>query len=242
MKWENSNFFPNKYQNLHECELFVMTSMENMNSIDSKIIKLFGKLLHFEIHFKINPSNSSTLYNEFDLIDSGEFFDQSAIIEGYPYTIFQITIFVPPGELYSSLEKLFLPFDFATWLAILLTLAIGLATIQVVNFCTIKVKSFIFGSGFHSPTINLSAIFLNGGQHFNPGRNFARILLILFVIWCLVIRTCYQSELFKCLQTDRRKPAAKTILQLLERNFTFNCYDDLRQIVDDIAAENGIKK
>jgi hypothetical protein len=43
---------------------------------------------------------------------------------------------------------------------------------------------------------------------------------MMFVIWSLIIRTCYQSTLYKNLQQDMRKPVIKTFEKLNEKNFT----------------------
>jgi hypothetical protein len=45
-------------------------------------------------------------------------------------------------------------------------------------------------------------------------------LLIMFVIWTLIIRTCYQSFLYANLQEDMRRPRVKNIDELNEQNFT----------------------
>jgi len=54
-----------------------------------------------------------------------------------------------------------------------------------------------------------------------PRRNFARFLLMLFIIWSLIFRTCYQGLLFEYLQGDGRKPPIKSIKELLSRNLTY---------------------
>jgi hypothetical protein len=71
-------------------------------------------------------------------------------------------------------------------------------------------KTSVFGRDIRTPTLNVADIFLNGGQNRVPGRNFARFMLLMFVIWTLIIKTCYQSILYKNLQLDMRRPAIKT--------------------------------
>ena len=44
---------------------------------------------------------------------------------------------------------------------------------------------------------------------------------MLFIIWCLIIRTCHQSMLFELLQADIRKPTMTTLEQLFQSNVTF---------------------
>lgn len=59
-----------------------------------------------------------------------------------------------------------------------------------------------------------------GGQFKIPRRNFARFLLLLFIIWSLIIRTAYQSKMFEFLQADPRKPRVMSLADIADRNFT----------------------
>ena len=132
----------------------------------------------------------------------------------------RFVFFIPPGELYTPLEKLFLPFDFEVWIAILVTFLIALGTIQIINRASETVRNFVYGRNINTPTLNVAEIFLCGGQVKVPGRNFARFILMLFIIWSLIIRTCYQSMLFEFLQSDARKPGVKTMKEIYESNLT----------------------
>lgn len=127
---------------------------------------------------------------------------------------------VPPGEPYTLLEKMFLMFDASVWIAIIVTFFIGFVTIQIINLLSRKVQNFVYGRDIQSPTMNLLNVFLCGGQFKVPRRNFARFLLVLFIVYSLIIRTCYQSTLFKLLQADVRKPEVKMIAELYDRGFT----------------------
>jgi len=53
-----------------------------------------------------------------------------------------------------------------------------------------------------------------------PNANFARIVMIFFVFWCLIIRTAYQGKLFEFTTTAIRKPELKSLKELKENNFT----------------------
>lgn len=55
---------------------------------------------------------------------------------------------VPPGEAYSQFEKMFLPFDVGTWIAICLTFLFTFITVQLIKFCSMKVENFVFGRNF----------------------------------------------------------------------------------------------
>lgn len=104
------------------------------------------------------------------------------ITVSYTIDIYELKLVIPPGELYTPLERMFLPLQAEVWIAIVVTLLIGLGTILVINFCPLKVRNFVFGQDIRTPTINLAAQFLAGGQYKIPMRNFARFLLMLFII------------------------------------------------------------
>ncbi|KAL7025095.1 hypothetical protein ACKWTF_013339 [Chironomus riparius] len=53
-----------------------------------------------------------------------------------------------------------------------------------------------------------------------PKANFPRILLIVFIAFCLIIRTCYQSKLYEFMTTLMRRPPPKSLNDLIERNYT----------------------
>jgi len=132
---------------------------------------------------------------------------------------------IPQGELYTEWEKLFLPFDEPTWLLIVFTFAASFAIILIVNCASQIVKNFVFGRQVTTPSLNVLRIFFGLSQTVLPGRNFARFLLMLFTIWSLIFRTCYQGLLFENLIGDGRKPPIKTIDELLNKNFTYHTHE-----------------
>jgi len=147
---------------------------------------------------------------------------------------------VPQGELYTEWEKLFLAFDLATWLLIVLTFAASFIAIFIINFAKQFVKNFVFGRQVTTPSLNVLKIFFGLGQTVLPRRNFARFLLALFTIWTLIIRTCYQGLLFENLVGDGRKPPIKTIDELLQRNFTYHTHEShCQHLLDTTVRGNG---
>lgn len=238
-RWASKIFYPDKYRNFHGCNLTLGYHHLENYSLPFNIYESFGNSLNFQLKLKYHANSNETLKNpEIDLfVHSPIDHDNSVATSGYPMEILELKLAVPPGELYTPLEKIFLPFDLEVWIAIVVFLLIGLATIQIINLCSIKVKNFVFGNGIRTPTVNFTEIFLSGGQFKVPRYNFARFLLTMFLIWCLIIRTCYQSEYFKNLQADKRKPQVKTFAELIERNFTFFCQnfgDHLNEISDQL--------
>jgi hypothetical protein len=138
---------------------------------------------------------------------------------------------------------MFLAFDFEVWIAIVITKFIGVVVIEIIKRCPIEVRHFVFGHLITTPILNLISIYLTGGQKRSPGRNFSRFLLMLFVIRCMIIRTCYQSKLFEFLQSNSRKLGPETFEELVEQNFTFyteNDIDDLNRTVNYWPIERTI--
>lgn len=228
LKWESSTFYPSKYRNFHGCELIVATSEDfEENDCRRQILPTIAHNLNYKIEPKIiDPSVPllMQLLRDVDLTEVGKRdisrLANDDLIFGPSYALGRATFFVPPGEPYTALEKMFLLFDLEVWIAIIVTLLIALAVIQVVNLMPLKVQNFIYGRYIRTPTFNLVAISLTGAQLKIPGRNFSRFLLMLFIIWSLIFRTCYQSELYKYLQTDMRKPAIKTFDEISDRNMS----------------------
>lgn len=244
MRWENSIFYPEKYRNLHGCNLTIAKSFFLDKGPSLNAIETFGKILNFKLRIKnfidIEDSFSST---EVDLIaDTIINPDTSRVVIGQPYEIMHYMFFVPPGVPYTPFEKMLLPFEFDVWLAILATLLLALCVILITQLFSTSVKNFVFGRNISTPALNVFNIFLTGGQAKVPGRNFSRFLFMMFIIWCLIIRTCYQSEMFKYLQADIRKPEVKSLVELLEKNFTFHVDYFIIDLIYYIAKEHGLPR
>ena len=212
-KWETTDFYPQKYRNFHGCVLNVKVDIPNTKVLMTEISKNVNLKAIIEKNSRVEIRGTEDI--QIVLLKNLKTHVRGATIAFSTYLFF-----VPPGELYTPFEKMFLPFDLETWLAIITTFLIALLAIGVINLCSEKVKNFVFGLNIRTPTMNLLDIFLNGGQLKIPGRNFARFMLMMFIIWSLIIRTAYQSKMFDFLYSDPRRAPALTFDELFERNFT----------------------
>lgn len=236
MRWEHSGFYQNKYRDFHGCQLILGREIFDL---PAKIVQAIQKSSNFRnVTLDDGESEEIELYQDV----SPKTADYEHGVSGFSIQYVETSFFLPLGELYTPIEKLFLPFDYDVWVAIFITLLIGLAVIQIINCCSEKVQDFVYGTGIRTPTVNLMNTFLTGGQYKVPGRNFARFFLLLFSIWCLIIRTCYQSEEFKHLQGDERKPGPKTFADLVEQNFTFFSTFVSVNTIERTAEEQGLPK
>jgi Ligated ion channel L-glutamate- and glycine-binding site len=139
----------------------------------------------------------------------------------HAYFIMPVVFVIPDGKLLSPFEKLFQPFDTAIWLLLLGTFAGGLITIFVVNWKFAEHKALVFGKDVKSPAINMLTAILGQSQTVLPERTFSRLLLMLFVMFCLVMRSLYQGSLFKFLQSDGRHKEVQSVDEMIKRDFKF---------------------
>lgn len=221
MRWRHSDFYP-KYQNLHGCPL-VVAYVNGLNSPAIKsAIEIMSIVRNFTIVRKECKFNSDNIVPfRFDFIESFHESREENIAHSIPLNFETIFIIIPPGESYNQFEKMFMMFEYEVWLAIAITLCAAFCTIFLLNLLPKSLKEIIMGSNITSPGLNLISTFLVGGQHQLPRRSFARFLLLLFILFSMIIRTCHQSLLFKLLQADLRKPRLQTYHELQEKNFTF---------------------
>jgi len=129
-------------------------------------------------------------------------------------------ILATPGELYSQYEKLLLPFDDLTWKLLHFTFLIAFIVIFVINRLPKFIQNGVYGDNVQSPTLNVISTFFGISQIKIPKKFFPRFLLILFIFFCLIFRTCYQSKLFEFMTSEPRRLPPKTIEDMRDRNYT----------------------
>jgi len=166
-----------------------------------------ARRLNFQIQNKMGMNVADLTLSGFSTESIS--FEHKLIITDLISIYREVFVVIPLGDFYSGFEKLFLPFDDATWILIAMTFAIG--------------------RDVTAPTMNLFAAFFGLGQLRLPGRNFARFLLMLYIIWCLIIRTAYQGVLYDLLKGDGRRPQNMQLQDYIANNATIhvNIFTDL---------------
>lgn len=133
-----------------------------------------------------------------------------------------LILVIPPGRLYSPLEALSRPFTNITWTSVVIILMICFSIVAIVRWkMNFKVQNFILGSGNNSPYFNIINVSLGGSLSNLPTRNFARSILCMFMIYCLVIRSSYQGALFNFIQSQDRHPPIDSIREMVQMNYNF---------------------
>ena len=129
-------------------------------------------------------------------------------------------LLVTPADAYTPYEKLVLPFDLLTWILLVTTFAVTFLTIFIINRLPRTARAFVYGNKITNPAWNVASIFFGISQTKLPSEHFSRFILILFIFFCLIFRTCFQSKSFEFLTSEPRRPPPKSVEDLLERNYT----------------------
>lgn len=155
MKWNNSNFFPKKYQNLHNCILTVASN--EGNGLFGKVFEALSDSFNFTIErrfFTRRVQDSPLETRSCDLIDAiikDRYNDR--YINSVALAMGTSVYMIPFGEPYTQLEKMILMFDEETWIGIISTFVVGIVTIQILNRLPRTVQDIVYGRNIRTPTI-----------------------------------------------------------------------------------------
>lgn len=137
------------------------------------------------------------------------------------YATQQIAFVIPPGSELSSVEKYLRPLSIWTWICSMITIVIAFIVIMIVKRMPMGVQNFVFGEKVQDPYMNVLVGLFGGSQTVLPQQNFARFLLMMFLIYCLVIRSVYQGSLFRFLQSKIYHKEVQSIDEMIERDYKF---------------------
>lgn len=151
------------------------------------------------------------------------------IADGVTYYSFPEVFVISPGRKLSNAEKLLQPFQLLVWIALILLLTLSFSTIFVMKFMSQQLKAFVYGSKVSSPGMNVLIAVFGMSQRPLPKQNFSRFILMMFLIFCLVIRSAYQGSLYKFLQEDKDYVSVETIKDLIDQEFDLYMYPDIGQ-------------
>jgi len=237
LRWMNETFFTKDIKNFNNCPMNVGRAVTYERLTGIRIYeKFFSKQLLRSLEKSLNFTIvSDNLEHEIDFtiwlfyyIGKGRY--EISRRFAFPTTKFIIA----KGDIESPFNKFIKPFDKETWICIACSMIIGLLTIRIVSRFRRQVQNFVFGRDVTTPTLNMWLIFNGIGMITLPSRNFARFTLMLYIIFCLIVRTGYQGMLYEYLQQDFRIDDIHTIEDLLQRNFIFFVAPILMNATSDI--------
>ncbi|KAG5671333.1 hypothetical protein PVAND_001536 [Polypedilum vanderplanki] len=124
------------------------------------------------------------------------------------------------NDYYSNYEKLLLPFDDLTWFLLLFIFGLSFIIINVLKFAPERIRILIYGRDVTRPGYNALGIFFGISQLKLPNESNCRLIWLLFIWFCLIFRTCWQSKMFEFMTTDMRKPLPDSFEDFLSMNYT----------------------
>ena len=243
-KWKTEKFFRPRIEHFHGCKLTIavdayaqlpfvqlLTTENGTETAEGAIVDMIEALsTHLNFTTNYTKAEIDTFISlNYDLtITSGllsrlgrELYVSSSGLSSDAICTFSDVFVVPPGALYTSWEKLLLPFDWATWMWLGITFATAFLVILVIKVCkSTSMYEFIIGCNVATPSLNVVAIFMGIGQILIPQRNVTRFLFMNFILFSLIMRTAYQGKYFEFLTSEMRKKRIQTIEELNDKNFT----------------------
>ncbi|KAG5671294.1 hypothetical protein PVAND_001499 [Polypedilum vanderplanki] len=132
------------------------------------------------------------------------------------------------NDYYTNYEKLTLPFDVTTRALLIFTFGLTFVSIFGLHQSPKWLSLTFFGRGIRKPAYNEVGIFFGISQLRLPRESFCRALLIIFIWFCLIIRTCWQSMMLEFMTTDMQKLLPASIDDLRKMNYTIVVHNDVR--------------
>lgn len=136
----------------------------------------------------------------------------------FPYYYGKLLFAIPAGVPFTSLEKIFFPFNMPVWvyLSILFTSAVFI--VLYLKIIGKRRREFLIGKRNDAPFLNMITVFLGGVIGSIPKRNFARTILTIWLLSSMILRNAYQGTLYSFLRGDQRNPPLYRINDIFKSN------------------------
>jgi hypothetical protein len=224
-KWKDSEFSFEKFENFYGCQLgielktsnpeFVIANRTNSMKLEGygvEIIGVVSEALHFKFRFRVFEffNYKKDVHNDKLTVDL-EIETRSnheVNLTGHKIQLYVPTadyFVVPPGSPYDGYIKFILPFDWPTWILSVLTFFVAFFVIFIVHRMRSDIRDIVFGENVLTPSWNVLAHFFGLSQIVMPRKNFARFLVMSFILLSFMIRNLYQGMMCDYLQSDMRE-------------------------------------
>lgn len=250
-KLRNLHGCPIRISISNDSEPFIFATRLNNGSYklsggDITLINALAENLNFKINYTyIGPEgvffDNGTTYGPLKALKDGyadlsvsnwwltpkrlDYFDSTG-----PYIIEPILLLVPPGQYFTTIEKLLFPFSLVSWISISICFIVGFLVIWIAKCQPRSIQNFVFGTGVRYPFLNMFIGCIGGTQRVLPRRNFARVLLMIFLLFSLVIRTLYQASFYQLLRSNQQHNPILTIDDVIKQEFKFYTSQQTYQI------------
>lgn len=113
-----------------------------------------------------------------------------------------------------------LPFQPMLWTCVLSMAAVSMIVTVHVSNAPKHWRDFVFGEKNRTPFLNFINVALGGVVTQAPVRNFPRMILLIWMLSCMVLRNSYQSALFSSIQSQKSAVEINSLEKLLRYNYT----------------------
>lgn len=156
-----------------------------------------------------------------------KFFDATT-----PYVNEQMIFVVSPAREISTFQRLYRPFSTVTWIMFFACIILACIVIFIVKRGSQNVQNFVFGDGVRDPYLNFCIATIGTTQPRLPRRNFARFILMLYILFSIIFRTLYAGSYYKQMQLSKKVQQVQSIEEMIEKNYQFYIFDHLMDLFD----------
>ncbi|KAI8124066.1 Ionotropic receptor 21a [Lucilia cuprina] len=222
-----------------------------LHGIEGSLLSLLGELMNFKIRLNVPdppdrgdvfPNGTATgatkmiieaqanitiislMYNKIRA-------DTMQASKGYLFVPYVMAI--PQGRKMTSFERLMKPFRYIIWSCFSSSIIFGILFIYFIRYLgRSKLMDFIYGKGNRIPFTNLLAVLFGISIHGAlPHKNFARYILMIFLLYTFVLRSAYSGALYILLQDGRARNTFKTINEIVDNNFTIYAFPAVEKVL-----------
>ncbi|XP_065365313.1 uncharacterized protein LOC135958336 [Calliphora vicina] len=149
------------------------------------------------------------------------------------YLFIPYVLAIPQGQMMSSFERLVKPFRYIIWSCFSSSIIFGILFIYYIRFLgRSKLMEFIYGQGNRLPFTNmLSVLFGIAIQGNLPIKNFARYILLVFLMYTFVLRSAYSGALYILLQDGRARNSYNSLAEIIDNNFTIYAFPAVEKVL-----------
>lgn len=260
-KDKNVSLSPKKIGNFHKCPLsiavynnppFIMIDKKNneIEGIEGFLIQFLRDKLNFTLKLEVLAENSWASIDE-----NGHGVGIAGMVMGKEvnFTTGFVAIsprrnkYMSPGEIHYTtnlvwmispghsipiMERMRKVFDQKTWMMIMIVVLVSSVVILMIKCQSEAVQNFVFGRNNRNPFMTMLAVAYGNNLTRLPGRNFARYLLMVFILYSMIMRNAYTGTMFKFLKQDIRFNNPESMEDLKTRNYSYFAIDELKYLLN----------
>ena len=262
MTWANKKFYPKKLKDLHGCVIrggafslppaIIVNRKDNEHELHGFDVDILNELLHSlnaVVNYTVFPISTGKIFAngtvtgllghtmrgdvDVSLRSWSLQLDRKKILtETISYFSDKLIMIMPLAQPLNPLLKFVRPMQAEAWYAIGAVIFIASAVIFMLKLVPKHYYRRIIGKDLRDEFLNILIGFVGLSQTAVPEKNFPRFLLMMFLIFCLIIRSLYLGSLFNMLKTEIRSKEFVSIKDFYQAGFQFYMYDSLAERLD----------